>query len=137
MLVNRGWVPRDRKDWHRPDGPQELVGVLRGVETPQTFTPNNTPPQWFWMDLAAMAKVRSPYLVRTALTCMPQHTGRADVLPNYRLDAIRGSRDDEPPIGGQTVFWLPNNHVTYIVTWYSLAGALLAMMAMARRGKLK
>lgn len=35
---------------------------------------------------------------------------------------------DEPPIGGQTTYWMPNNHLSYIFTWYSLTAALLVFL---------
>jgi surfeit locus 1 family protein len=121
VLVNRGWVPRQTQSWHRPQGHTEVTGVLRATEQPQSFTPANVPPAWYWMDIPAMTR----------------YAGE-DTVSSYRLDAIRTpDKQLEPPIGGQTVFWMPNNHVTYIATWYSLAGALTALIVLAKKGKIK
>lgn len=57
--------------------------------------------------------------------------------PDIRLDAIRGDNTTNPPIGGTTVYWLPNNHKTYIATWYGLSAALVGMMVLSRKGKLR
>jgi cytochrome oxidase assembly protein ShyY1 len=32
-----------------------VEGVVRGSETPGSFVPANSPPQWYWLDAPAMA----------------------------------------------------------------------------------
>ncbi len=99
VVVNRGWVPReDDQSIVRPQGQIELIGVVRKGEKQALFIPDNDGKTFFWLD-------------QTALNAACQ----AD-FP-VRLDAVR-SKDpkSEPPIGGQTVYWMPNNHATYIAT---------------------
>lgn len=40
----------------------------------------------------------------------------------YYLDAVIGSSVPGGPIGGQTTVTLRNEHLSYIVTWFSLSG---------------
>ncbi len=67
------------------------------------------------------------------------------------LEALRGScsksrygspnsvfidpKSDEYPIGGITKITIPNNHLNYAVTWFSLSAALTAMTAFMIRGR--
>jgi surfeit locus 1 family protein len=128
ILVNRGFVPRDLQQQQqggsvevkRPRGTLELTGVVRKSEEKRYFTPDNDPGRglWFWMDHAALGEA-----------CRGLHYG-------VRLDAVRSEdpKRDEPPVGGQTVYYVPNNHVTYIATWYGLT---LALAAMSLRGRVR
>ena len=125
ILVNRGFVPRDVKageetEVKRPRGTVDLTGVVRKSEQKRYFTPDNDPARglWFWMDHAALA------------------AAARGLHYDVRLDATRSSdpRRDEPPVGGQTVYYVPNNHVTYIATWYGLT---LALAAMTLRGRVR
>ena len=62
--------------------------------------------------------------------------GRAagvSVLPFY-IDAGPASNPGGYPLGGQTNTELPNNHLQYAITWYSLAGVLVVIyLLMLRR----
>lgn len=121
VMVNRGWVPRDGEESiKRPEGEVELTGVVRKAEDfgRAWFVPENRPAEkvFHWMEIGAMKSV----------------CGGLDY--DVRLDAVRSDkREEEPPIGGQTVYWMPNNHLTYIATWYGLAAALAVMTVRARR----
>jgi surfeit locus 1 family protein len=119
LLVDRGWVPLDRKGpGTRPQGQLEgivtLTGILRPGHQPNWLTPNNEPDKnfWFWIDIPAMARsaqvedriVKEGYL-------------EADATPN----------PGGFPIGGQTRIDLPNDHLQYAITWYALAVALIVI----------
>lgn len=118
VLVNRGWVELQalkQGDWHRPQESLELTGVVRLTEKPGTFTPDNTSDMVYWMDHAFLNK---------QLKC------------NFpiRLDAVLDEQNPKRyPIGGQTVYWMPNNHVSYIFTWYGLSAALMYMLLKVKR----
>ncbi len=127
VLVNRGFVPRDltgsgeaEAQVKRPQETVELTGVVRKSEAQRFFTPDNVPARslWFWMDHAALAEA-----------C-------GGLSYDVRLDATRSGdpRRDEPPVGGQTVYYVPNNHVSYIATWYGLT---LALTLMTLRGRVR
>lgn len=123
VLVNRGFVPFDRKDpASRPQGQVtgrvEIAGLSRNrvEEKPNAFMPDNDPVKnvFYWKDLDAMAAstgVGAP----------------GDYLPLF-IDA-----DDVPnpgglPVGGTTLIELPNSHLQYAVTWYGLAAALAGVL---------
>ena len=125
LLVNRGFVPYDRKEPStRPEGlvegEQKISGLARARldEKPSALVPDNDEAAniFYWKDLDRMA----------ASVDLPQDK----VLPFF-LDA-----DDQPvsgglPIGGVTVIDLPNNHLQYVITWYGLAFALVSVVLYA------
>jgi surfeit locus 1 family protein len=116
VLVDRGFVPEDRRDpAHRVEGqvtgPVEIVGALRWPETRSVFTPADQPDRnlWFLRDSAAIAAAKN-----------------LDTPPFYV------AQEAPSPPGGwpqpaRLVPRLPNNHLQYAITWYGLAFALLAV----------
>jgi surfeit locus 1 family protein len=110
VLIDRGFVPEDQKGVATPEGEVAVTGLLRLANgKPSWFTPDNDAArgEWFYVDLAAMAKA-----------------GRvAGVLPFY-VDADRAPGGGYP-IGGQTPLELPNHHLQYAITWYALAACLV------------
>lgn len=123
LLVDRGWVPYDKKDPKtRFDGqifdPVTLSGLLR-IPQRSWLQPPNDPIQniWYSVDLSAMAhQVNMP-----------------DFVP-YVLYADAIQNPGGYPIGGQTRIELPNNHFVYALTWYGLALALgVIYLIQARR----
>ncbi|XP_053817822.1 surfeit locus protein 1 isoform X1 [Vidua chalybeata] len=110
ILVNRGFVPRKKlKPETRLKGQIEdeidLTGVVRLTEKRKPFVPENNieKNRWHYRDLEAMAKV----------------TGAEPIF----IDADFRSTVPGGPIGGQTRVSLRNEHMQYIVTWYSLCAA--------------
>ncbi|HTZ80558.1 MAG TPA: SURF1 family protein [Stellaceae bacterium] len=125
LLVDRGWIPWDRRDpasraAGNPAGTVEVAGLLRipSDGKPGWFVPDNDPRknQWFYVDPAAMGRAAG-----------------VSVLPFY-IDAGPASNPGGYPLGGQTNMELPNNHLQYAITWYSLAGVLVVIyLLMLRR----
>jgi surfeit locus 1 family protein len=123
ILVNRGWVPQDyREPETRPEslieGPVRVSGVLRLPREKHWAQPENDAikNQWFYVDVDHMA----------------EDTG-AQLASPYYLEL-----DDTPipgglPIGGQAKVELPNNHLQYAITWYSLALTLIVMFVLYHR----
>jgi surfeit locus 1 family protein len=116
LLVNRGWVPDDRKDpATRPDGQVSgtvaVEGAIRIPGRQHWLQPDNEPAKnlWFWSDLAAMA-------------------GHATIPPDRLvpvfLEAGAAPHPGGLPIGGQTRVNLPNDHLQYAITWFALAVGL-------------
>lgn len=107
ILVNRGYVPYTKYSPSQRQAGQieeeiELVGILRKDEIISSFTPLNKPPnEWHFREVELMSKTldTSPVL----------------------LDAIRESSIIGGPLGGQTAINLRNEHMNYIVTWFSLS----------------
>ena len=120
VLVNRGFVPLAAKDPARRAagqvaGTARIEGVVRLSGAPGWFTPDNDPAAnlWFYPDLARMAAV----------------AGLARVRPVF-VEAGPAPNPGGLPIGGQTQADLPNDHLQYAITWYSLAAALAVIYAL-------
>ena len=116
LMVDRGWVPLDRKESaaRAPGqiaGPTAVTGILRPGHQPSWLTPDNQPDTnfWFWLDLPAMALAAGA-------------DGRAVTEAYLEADATPNAGGF--PIGGQTRTELPNDHLQYAITWYALALAL-------------
>jgi surfeit locus 1 family protein len=119
VLVNRGFVPTDRK---APDtraageagGEVTVTGVLRMTEPKGAFLRGNdiSADRWFSRDVDAIAIKRG-----------------LDNYAPYFIDADAAANPGGYPIGGLTVVNFPNNHLVYALTWFALAlmlaGALI------------
>jgi surfeit locus 1 family protein len=116
VLVDRGWIPLDRREPSRRaegqiPGEIDVTAVVRPGHRAGWFTPDNHPADklWYWLDLPAMAAAAG--LAQEAVT---------DVY----LEADATANPGGFPIGGQTRINLPNDHLQYAITWYALAVAL-------------
>lgn len=113
LLVDRGWIPLERKNpAQRADGQLlgeiTIDGLLR-LQRPKTWLePDNQPKDnlWFWIDLPAMAD----YLG------LPP-----DQVTPFFLEAGPAPNPGGFPIGGQSRTELPNDHLQYALTWFSFA----------------
>ena len=119
LLVDRGWVPLDRKDpatrsQGQLEGTVSVTGILRPGHQKNWLTPDNEPDKnfWFWIDIPAMARA-----ARVQDRVVQDGFLEADAMPN----------PGGFPIGGQTRINLPNDHLQYAITWYALAGALIVI----------
>jgi len=125
ILVNRGFVPADRKDpgtrtEGAPHGVIDIVGVLRWPETRNSFTPADDPKNnvWFLRDSNSIAKFK------TWLTAAPFYIDQEGPVPPGAL-----------PKPGKLEVRLPDNHLQYAITWFGLALALAGVFIvwLARR----
>lgn len=121
LFVNRGFVPYDRKDAAtRPEslieGEQTITGLARAelTEKPSSLVPDNDEKAniFYWKDRIRMA----------ASVELP-----ADRVLPFFLDADAAAVAGGLPKGGVTQIDLPNNHLQYVITWYGLAFALVAV----------
>ncbi|MGY8637717.1 SURF1 family protein [Bradyrhizobium sp. 14AA] len=126
VLVNRGFVPSERRDastrWDgNPDGQVEITGLLRITEPKGGFLRNNVPQhnRWYSRDVAAIAAAR----------------GLQNIAPFF-VDADAGSQSGSGPIGGLTVVRFPNNHLIYALTWFALAFMLAGKLLVTFGGGL-
>jgi len=117
VLVNRGFVPKvlDAKGIEeivRPEGRTTIVGLVRLPEVADRFTPEPDLEAgiWYHRDLAGMA----------------DRMGLSNVAPVY-LDAAATEMDGLWPKGGLTRLTFTNNHLSYALTWYGLAIALIGV----------
>lgn len=122
ILVNRGFVPPERRDpaarpHDRVAGEVEVTvtGLLRRSEPNGRILRPNRPgdDRWFSRDIAAIAVARE----------------LDDVAPFF-IDADGSHDSGAGPRGGLTVVRFRNAHLAYAVTWFALA-ALCAAAAIA------
>lgn len=126
IIVDRGWVPLDRKDpaTRQPgqiDGAATVTGFVRTDMTERgKLTPANEPAKnlWYTVDYAAMGDATKHY-VRPFVVV-------ADATP------VPGGL----PAGAKGVPVATNNHLQYAITWFSLAGVLVVMYLLALRRQL-
>jgi surfeit locus 1 family protein len=125
VFIDRGFVPTRLKDRREraagdPAGSVRVVGLLRvaALERPGWFTPLNQPRagDWYWVDLGAMAAA----------------DGLGTVQPFY-IDADASPNPGGWPQGGVTRLTLPNHHLQYSITWFSLAIAAVVTYVLAER----
>ncbi len=129
VLVNRGFVPDAKRDpatraAGQIEGVTRVTGILRLSRQPGWFTPptDRAHRLWFVKDAVAMGRIY----------------GDAHVLPLF-VEADATPNPGGYPIGGQTVVDFPNDHLSYAVTWFGLALALLGVYLAyhVRQGRLK
>ena len=121
VLVNRGFVPYDRKDpatrkEGEVTGVVTIVGLARNplAEKPSMLVPDNEPDKniFYWKDRDVMA---------SSVGLDPTR------LAPFFIDAGPAPNPGGLPVGGVTIVDLPNNHLQYALTWYGLAAALAAI----------
>ena len=117
VIVNRGFVPMARLDPPTRQAGQlagavTVTGLMREPEGRNLFTPNDDPAKnsWFTRDPAGIAKAYG--VERTA---------------PFTIDADASAIPGGLPQGGETVLDIPNNHLSYALTWFGLAGGLVGV----------
>jgi surfeit locus 1 family protein len=107
ILVNRGYVPYTKylpssRAEGQVNGEVELIGLLRDNEPTSTFTPVNKPPnEWHFRDIQLLAS-------------------ELNTAPIF-IDAVDSTTVKGGPLGGQTQVNLRNEHMSYIITWFTLS----------------
>jgi surfeit locus 1 family protein len=126
IMVDRGFVPADKKDPSaraatNPIGLTQVNGFLRlpPESKPGWFIPENQPQtgEWFWFDLPAIA-------IATGVPNLPPFYIQAGPAPNPG-GWPRGTAPDPSD--------LPNNHLQYAITWFSLAAAAAVVYFVSQR----
>ncbi|KAH7636430.1 surfeit 1-like protein [Dermatophagoides farinae] len=129
ILVNFGWITREKMDKinlilknHKvhlsPQEEFELIGVIRKTEKREPFTAKQEYTQGYWTrrDIEKMSE---------KLETTPIYLDAFETHP-LKLICENGDHEqrqfDVSPIGGQTRINLRNEHLSYIITWYSLTG---------------
>ena len=127
IMVNRGFVPKDRKDpatraQGMPHGSVDIVGYLRWPEHRGMFTPPDDVKDnvWYVRDPKAMAAahhwpVAAPFYIDQELPVPPGGL----------------------PKPGKIEITLPNNHLQYALTWFGLALALASVYGVWLFGRLR
>ncbi|NIA72199.1 SURF1 family protein [Pelagibius litoralis] len=114
LLMNRGWVPENRRDpatraEGQLAGPLEVEALLRtdGWKGVDFAKPPNKPEErfYFWLDLPVMA----------------EGVSAGPIITEIYADAVFSEMPGGMPFGGQTRIALKNDHLEYAITWYSFA----------------
>jgi surfeit locus 1 family protein len=114
VLVNRGWIPVERKaPESRAEGQlggnRTIEGIVRVPHGQAWMQPDNEPDKnmWFFVDLPDMAAASG-----------------VDLRTDLYVDAGPAENPGKYPVGGQTRIEMPNDHLQYAITWGLLAIAL-------------
>jgi surfeit locus 1 family protein len=117
VIVNRGFVPdalkaKSARAAGEIEGEAHVIGLMRPPQTRNLFTPADEPDNniYFTRDPAAIAA----------------HFGLAPTAP-FVVDADAMPMPGGWPKGGTTEIDIPNNHLSYALTWFGLAVGLLAV----------
>lgn len=115
LLINRGFVPKDRRAAAaraagNVAGRVTVTGLLRVTEPGGAFLRSNDPAadRWFSRDVGAIAKAR----------------GLGNTAP-YFVDADAAPNPGGYPVGGLTVVRFADNHLVYALTWFALCALSL------------
>ncbi len=119
ILVDRGWVPQKRtRPIARAEGDVTLEGYVRPSDRPGLFSANDNPAtrQFFTLDAPAIGKA----------------LGLQQVAP-YFLVVMGPSPPERYPDPARHLPRPPNNHLSYAITWFGLAAALVVIYALWAR----
>ncbi|HAD26491.1 MAG TPA: hypothetical protein DCF61_12225 [Alphaproteobacteria bacterium] len=119
VFVSRGWVPPEKRPADtRPEGQisgtVQISGLARLPWSQQLFVADNEPEAniWFFGDIDAMAATHN--------------------IANYAPVYVEADATGNPggfPVGGQSRITFRNDHLSYALTWYSLAVILALVYA--------
>lgn len=116
VLVNRGFVPSDRRDQGRrplgqTPGETTLIGLMRAAEPGGGFLRANAPDEgrWYSRDVRAIARAQ----------------GLDGRVAPFFIDADATPNPGGYPVGGLTVVRFSDNHLVYALTWFGLSGLCL------------
>lgn len=118
VLINRGFVPDDKKaDMTVPEGRQVIEGVVQ-IPHKTYFTPDNNPAKndWYWADILAMAEAAGYDGAMPVLITLPP-------------------TEDGYPSGFAVTAQIRNNHLQYALFWFGMAGILLIVFTLSQREK--
>ena len=108
ILINRGWIKKEFKDNPEINIPsKEIIGLLKKKNKKNIFTPDNDVKKnvWFWINLdeiqSLTGKTFNNFIV---------------ILENDKINR---------PKPKKISIDLPNNHLKYAITWYSISISIL------------
>ncbi len=117
LLIDRGIVPDELRDPAKRkagqvQGLQHVVGVWRTPDPPGLFTPQADVAHRVWYSRDVKAIAAADHVAPVAPVIV-----EADATPN----------PGGWPKGGQTVVTFRNEHLSYAITWFGLAAALVGV----------
>jgi surfeit locus 1 family protein len=118
ILVDRGWIPDKLPHPIPPGGNATLEGYIHPGDTPGWFSATDNP------------------TARQFYTLEPAAIGAALGLPHvaqFVLIVMGPPPPDGYPVPAQHLPQPPNNHLSYAITWYGLAVALVVIFVIWAR----
>lgn len=127
VLVNRGFVPADKRDpatraRSQFAGPVSITGLMRLSEPKGSLLQSNDPAsgRWYSRDVAAIAADKQ----------------MVDPQP-YFIDADATANPGGVPVGGLTRVVFPNSHLSYAITWFAMALMVAGLLVFVIRTELR
>ena len=128
VLVDRGWVPQKPETAvDDPSGVVSVIGYVRPRETQHWFSPADDAAarQFYTLDPAAIGAAvgvqgPAPFTLVALSSATP---GPATLRPRPLGPAAAASY----PAPARHLPQPPNNHLSYVITWYGLAVALVVI----------
>jgi surfeit locus 1 family protein len=123
ILVDRGWIPQKRETpLNDPGGIVTVTGYFRPGDRPHWFSPadDEAARQFYTLDPNAIGA----------------SVGVSDPTP-FVLVAMGPPMAEAYPAPAQHLPEPPNNHLSYVITWYGLAVALLFIFGIWARKTLR
>jgi len=121
ILINRGWISNKRNDIkskleRQVSGIASLSGVLRLTEERSSLTPQNDVQKevWYSRDVEALA----------------EKFGTLPIFIDLDLESSKEAAMKGGPIGGQTRIALRNDHVQYMLTWWTVSALTFILWIM-------
>ena len=121
ILVNRGFIP---KDYKIPDSSEteiiKINGIVKFQQSINYFTPQNNifKNEWYYININEVSEYIS-----------------VPLLNFYIIE--KNNIEEEYPVGSQYNINIPNDHLQYAITWFSLALALSIFMNIFWRKNVK
>ena len=145
VLVNRGFIPQARRrQWPRQDsigaqdGTATVAGLLRASEPGGGFLRRNDPAaqRWHSRDVAAIAQAQG--LTHAAPFFIDAGIPSAAPLPAPEAMSEAALAAAGPwPRPGMTVVRFHNSHLSYALTWFTLAALVIAAAVLVARYELR
>jgi surfeit locus 1 family protein len=120
VLVNRGWIPKELKELSEINpiqGSTKVTGLLRKIYKANIFKPDNDIDGNIWFSVN--------------LNDLEKFTGKK--FSNFII--YLEDPDVEAPLPRKITVDVPNNHLKYAITWYSIAISILFYYLYFRKKK--
>ena len=120
VLVNRGWIPKELKELSEINsiqGSTKVIGLLRKIYKANIFKPDNDIDGNIWFSVN--------------LNDLEKFTGKK--FSNFII--YLEDQDMKAPLPRKITVDVPNNHLKYAITWYSIAISILFYYLYFRKKK--
>ena len=120
VLINRGWIPKELKglsEINSIKGSTKVTGLLRKIYKANIFKPDNDINENIWFSVN--------------LDDLEKFTGKK--FSNFII--YLEDLDVKTPLPRKITIDVPNNHLKYAITWYSIAISILLYYLYFRKKK--